>query len=107
MKKRSINGNHINMIKGRLGDKGIDSDAAPQKKKKERQGETRGGEVRLSVKKRRESDERSGSNRRAAAPPAELQLSALHQSAFSPHFKLRRRLGKVGDSQRHFLATRE
>lgn len=29
MKKRSINGNHINMIKGRLGDKGIDSDAAP------------------------------------------------------------------------------
>ena len=30
MKKRSINGNHINMIKGRLGDKGIDSDAAPQ-----------------------------------------------------------------------------
>lgn len=28
MKKRSINGNHINMIKGRLGGEGIDSDAA-------------------------------------------------------------------------------
>lgn len=29
MKKRSINGNHINMIKGRLEGEGIDSDAAP------------------------------------------------------------------------------
>lgn len=29
MKKRSINGNHINMIKGRLEGESIDSDAPP------------------------------------------------------------------------------
>lgn len=41
-------------------------------------------------------------------PPAEPQLSALHQALFSPHFKLQRRLGKGGRlPENFFLATRE
>lgn len=63
MKKRSINGNHINMIKGRLGGEGIDSDAAPwsamstsnmlmNRNAKTEVGRVDGGEVRLCAEGR-------------------------------------------------------